>query len=62
MFKVGDYVTHVRQGPGRIVDVRPEQILIQQRGGHEFRVNIGLAETISAARQHRRRTEENSAR
>jgi molecular chaperone GrpE (heat shock protein) len=44
MFKVGDYVRHVRQGAGRIVEVLPDQILIKQRSGNMLKVNLGIAE------------------
>src|SRR5205823_6674893 len=44
MIKVGDYVRHVRQGPGRVIEVLPNQILVRQRSGHVFRVNSGISE------------------
>jgi molecular chaperone GrpE (heat shock protein) len=44
MFNVGDYVRHSRQGPGRVVEVLPDQILVRQRSGNMLRVNLGIAQ------------------
>jgi hypothetical protein len=44
MFKAGDFVLHSRQGPGRIVEVLPDHIVVRPRSGNLYKVNLGIAE------------------
>jgi len=44
MFNTGDYVQHVRRGPGRILDVQADQLVVRERLGQQFRVNAALAD------------------
>lgn len=44
MLRVGDYVRHIRQGPGRVTEVLPDQVLVKNRSGIVFRVNGGIAD------------------
>jgi transcription elongation factor GreA-like protein len=44
MFKAGDYILHSRQGPGRIVEVLPQHIVVRPRSGNVYKVNIDIAD------------------
>ena len=43
-FQIGTYVRHLRHGPGRVVESLTDHIVVRDRHGEVFRVNLALTD------------------